>query len=238
MASIDEKLSPEAHDVLRRSRPDGVGSGQDATFWDRIAERYAKRPVSDEASYQHKLARTRAYFRPDMDVLEIGCGTGSTAIAHAPYVGHIHATDISPAMIEIARTKASTVSNVDFEVASIETLQIPDGSLDMVLALNVLHLLDDDHAAIARIDRMLKPGGLFVTSTPCLRDARKYVALLALIGPPGRWLGLIPPKIRMYTCDALIATLTDAGFSIEEQWRPAVDKAVFIVARKPSDAPS
>ena len=68
-------------------------------FWDKVAERYSKKPVADEAAYQTKLRVTREYFRPDMQVLEIGCGTGSTAIAHAPFVEHICATDISPKMM-------------------------------------------------------------------------------------------------------------------------------------------
>ncbi len=63
---------------------------QSARFWDKIAERYSKRPIVDEAAYQKKLQVTREYFRPDMEVLEFGCGTGSTAITHAPYVKHIH----------------------------------------------------------------------------------------------------------------------------------------------------
>ena len=49
-------------------------------FWDRIAARYARKPVADEAAYRRKLAVTRDYLAPDMDVLEFGCGTGSTAI--------------------------------------------------------------------------------------------------------------------------------------------------------------
>ena len=68
---------------------------QTSKFWDKIAEKYAKRPIADEAAYQRKLAVTRDYFRPDMEVLEFGCGTGTTAINHAPYVKHIRATDIS-----------------------------------------------------------------------------------------------------------------------------------------------
>lgn len=57
-------------------------------FWDKIATRYSKKPVADEAAYQKKLQITQEYFRPDMEVLEIGCGTGSTAITHAPHVKH------------------------------------------------------------------------------------------------------------------------------------------------------
>ncbi|MDJ0945640.1 MAG: hypothetical protein QNJ30_19405 [Kiloniellales bacterium] len=43
---------------------------QPSRFWDRIAERYSKRPVADEAAYQRKLEVTREYFRPEMEVLE------------------------------------------------------------------------------------------------------------------------------------------------------------------------
>ena len=72
-------------------------------FWDRIADRYSKQPIADQDAYQRKLDVTRTYFRPDMDVLELGCGTGGTAILHAPYVRHVRAVDISARMLEIAR---------------------------------------------------------------------------------------------------------------------------------------
>jgi len=79
---------------------------QSAKFWNRIADRYSRQRVADEESYLKKLKKTQEYFRPHMEVLEIGCGTGSTAIAHAPFVKHIEAIDISSRMIEIARGKA------------------------------------------------------------------------------------------------------------------------------------
>lgn len=62
-------------------------------FWDKIAERYHKEPIKDEEAYQHKLQITRELLRPDMELLEFGCGTGGTAILHAPYVKHIQAID-------------------------------------------------------------------------------------------------------------------------------------------------
>jgi ubiquinone/menaquinone biosynthesis C-methylase UbiE len=157
-------------------------------FWDRIAKRYAKKPVGDEAAYQRKLATTREYFRSDMEALEIGCGTGSTAIAHAPYVRHIRATDISDKMIEIAREKAAAakVGNVTFETGAIEDLDVANESVDAVLALSVLHLLDDKEAAVARIHDVLRPGGIFVSNTVCLGDSMKW---FRFVGPIGRWLG-------------------------------------------------
>jgi len=203
---------------------------QSSKFWDRIAKRYAKKPVADEAAYQRKLQITRGYFRPDTEVFEFGCGTGSTAIAHSPYVGRIHAIDISSKMIEIARGKADreNVDNVSFEQSTIEQTYFPDQSFDVVLGLSILHLLDDKEEAIAKVHRMLKPGGVFVTSTICIGDTMKFFKIIA---PVGKFLGLMP-LVKVFTEGELVAGLTDAGFEIDHQWHPGNGKAVFIVAKK------
>ncbi|MFQ5547356.1 MAG: class I SAM-dependent methyltransferase [Woeseia sp.] len=201
-------------------------------FWDRIAERYSKKPVADEAAYQRKLEVTRQYIQPDMEVLEIGCGTGSTAIAHAPYVKHIRAIDISSKMIEIAQAKADTanVDNVTFEQACIDEFSVSDQSLDAVLGLSILHLLENKEAVIARIHSMLKPGGIFISSTACIGDT--MMRYLQFIVPIGKSLGLMP-QVVVFTTKELEVSLTDAGFEIDYQWQPGKGKAVFIVAKKP-----
>lgn len=201
-----------------------------ARFWDRIAERYAKQPVADEAAYQEKLRITRDILRPDMDVLEFGCGTGSTALVHAPYVRKILAVDLSPKMIEIARRKAATAScaNVDFRCAAFEDFVAADESFDVILGLSILHLLADPELAIRRIHAMLKPGGVFVSSTVCLGDS---LSIFKVIGPIGHFFGLLP-LLRVFTTRQLVDSLRDAGFSIEHQWQPGKNKGVFIVARK------
>ena len=198
-------------------------------FWDRIAERYAKKPVGDEAAYQKKLALTREYFRPDMELLEIGCGTGSTAIAHAPHVGHIRATDISEKMIEIAKARAdaANVRNVTFESCAVEHLDVPSQSVDAVLALSLLHLLEDKDVVIANIYDMLRPGGVFVSNTVCLGDNMKW---FRFIGPLGHWLGVFP-LVRIFSRRDLEESLASAGFSIEHTWQPD-KRVVFIIARK------
>ena len=204
---------------------------QSAKFWDRIAKRYSKMPVSDEAAYQQKLQLTRAYFRPDMEVLEFGCGTGSTAIAHAPYVKHIRAIDFSSKMIEIARGKAAAgnVVNITFECATIDAINVPDGSLDAVLGLSILHLLDNKEGVIVRVHQMLKPGGVFVSSTACLGDSLKFFRFVA---PIGKFLRLMP-LFKVFTTSELLASLTGSGFEIVHQWQPGKNKGVFIVAKKP-----
>ena len=79
---------------------------QPSKFWDKVAERYSKKSIADRDAYEKKLHVTREHLRPDMEVLEFGCGTGSTAIIHTPHVKHIHAIDISSKMIEISQGKA------------------------------------------------------------------------------------------------------------------------------------
>ena len=199
-------------------------------FWDRIAERYSKKPVADEASYQKKLEVTRSYFRPEMEVLEFGCGTGSTAISHSPFVQHIYAIDISPKMIEIARGKAAQANadNVTFEQSTIEEVSVPEESMDAVLGLSILHLLEDKEEAIAKVHEILKPGGMFVTSTVCIADTMKFFKVIA---PVGKFLGLMP-LVKVFTTEELAESLTDAGFEIDHQWQPGKGKAVFIVAKK------
>jgi ubiquinone/menaquinone biosynthesis C-methylase UbiE len=78
-----------------------------------------------------------------MEVLEIGCGSGSTAIAHAPFVKHIQAIDISSKIIEITQGKAdgNDIKNVTFERSSIDEFNAADRTLDAVLELSILHLL-------------------------------------------------------------------------------------------------
>ncbi|MEQ9330152.1 class I SAM-dependent methyltransferase [Thalassobaculum sp.] len=201
-----------------------------ARFWDRIADRYARTPVADEATYRTKLRVTREYLRANMEVLELGCGTGSTALVHAPAVRRLLAVDVSARMLEIARRKADAAGagNLEFRQAGIEDFEAPDASFDAVLAHSVLHLLEDRDAAIRKVHRLLRPGGLFVTSTPCLGD---FLRIFRLVGPLGHALGLIP-MVRVFTAAELEASLAAAGFRTEHRWQPGRRKALFIVARK------
>jgi ubiquinone/menaquinone biosynthesis C-methylase UbiE len=206
---------------------------RDARFWDKRAEKYAQRPVSDQETYEKKLEITRGYFRPDSEVLEIGCGTGSTALAHAPFVKHVVATDISPAMINIAKDKARAgqVENVTFEVRAADDHDIPQSRYDVIMAHNLLHLLKEPEPVIKAAFRGLKPGGVFVTSTACIGDMSWYFRMIV---PVGNVLKLIP-FVNAFTQAQLNRSHKDAGFEIEQEWLPKKNAAVFMVARKPAE---
>ena len=201
-------------------------------FWDRSAEKYAKSPVSDEATYQRKLKETQSFFTADMHVLEFGCGTGTTAVYHAPHVQHIDAIDISKNMLEIGREKArdAGVENVNFTLGTLTEFNAEAASYDVVLGLNVIHLLPDRQAVIAQVARILKPGGIFVSSTGCLGNS--YLRFIKLIVPIAKKLNLMP-DVFVLTETELADEIKNAGFEIESQWHHGINNIdVFMIARK------
>ena len=207
---------------------------QPTSFWDRIAERYARQKVADEASYERKLDVTRGYLRPDMAVLEFGCGTGTTALKHAPLVKSIQAIDISEKMLAIARGKADAAgtTNVTFQQSDIADFAAPDGAFDVVMGHSILHLVADRDAVIAKVQKMLKPGGIFVSSTACLADTQNHLKFVIPIVQFFGW----APMVKFFTKDALRASLTEAGFAIDHEWQPGRGKSVFFVAKKAEGA--
>lgn len=199
-----------------------------AIFWNRLANRYSRQPIGDEAAYQEKLVRTRAHFTPDTEVLEMACGTGGTARQHAAYVKHVRAIDFSENMIAIAQQRQAEagVTNVSFEVAGIDGLKAAE-AYDVVMAMSILHLLPNWRAVIAQAAAMLRPGGLLVTSTTCLGRAHALRPVIAVAAP----LGLLP-KVQFFDADTLVGGMTAAGLTVEDRWRSNPKAAVFVIARK------
>ena len=199
-------------------------------FWNRLARTYARQKISDQAAYEAKLEKTREYFTPESEVLEIGCGTGTTAVLHAPFVRRIRAVDFSRNMIAIARDRArdAGVDNIGFETGSIEDLDAAPESFDVILAMNILHLLDNRRAVIARLFGLLRPGGVLASSTVCVQKSGLFGAIL----PAGRALRILP-NINFLTRDQLLEEFRAAGFAIEYDWQPEKAIAVFVIARKP-----
>ncbi len=201
-------------------------------FWDRKAESYAQSAISDEASYERKVAETQSYLSTDMHVVEFGCGTGSTAIRHSRYVKHINAIDISESMLEIGRKRAEEegADNISFFRGTLAEFKAHDASVDAVLALNVIHLLPDHKTTLAEVARILKPGGIFINSTACLGDS--YFRFIKPLVPIGKFIGLLP-DLTVLTKNGLSSDLKNAGFDIENQWVHAMkDLSVFTIARK------
>lgn len=197
-------------------------------FWDNHAEKYAKQKIADPSTYEKKLALTQRYLTKDASVLEYGCGTGSTALLHAPHVKDMLAIDYSQKMIEIAQHKLqdSDVSNLEFRQGTLFDLPAEE-SFDAIMGLNVLHLMRDMDAAIERSYALLKPGGVFVTSTACLAEKMSFFRFIL---PIGVWLRMFP-FVRSITIQRVEESMKRAGFQIIEKM---VQEKVscFLIARK------
>jgi 2-polyprenyl-3-methyl-5-hydroxy-6-metoxy-1,4-benzoquinol methylase len=200
-------------------------------FWDKVAPKYAAQPVKDPGAYAHTLDRTRTYLAETDRVLELGCGTGSTALLLAKDVAHITATDLAPRMIEIAKTKVAEqgVGNVEFRAADLTQTDTDGTPYDVILAFNLLHLIRDRAGAVRRSYEMLKPGGYFISKTVCLRENGWImwimVAVLRAVG--------IAPYVAILGITELEKTLRDAGFEIVETGDyPKKPVNRFVVARK------
>ncbi len=205
-------------------------------FWDRIAHKYAADPIADMAGYEATLRRVRAFLSVNQDVLEIGCGTGTTALQLAPSTRSLLATDLSAPMIAIAQEKlaAQPVPQLRFAVADADTAAFAQGAYHAVLAFNLLHLVGDLDQALGVAVQALRPGGLLITKTPCISEMNPLIPHLAL--PVMRAIGKAP-HVLCFKANALQAAISRQGLdivSVERHGTRGKDIRAFIVARKPA----
>jgi ubiquinone/menaquinone biosynthesis C-methylase UbiE len=202
-----------------------------ARFWDRFAERYSKKPVGNQVHYQKKLEVTQKYLKSDMAALEFGCGTGSTALLHAPFVKRYEAIDVSPKMIDICKQKLANQpkANLYFSSLPFERISSAEESYDAILAMSILHLISDPEEVICKVFKLLKPGGVFVCSTTCIGDTMAWFKYIAPIGHAMRLL----PKVQVFSKQKLGIMLSNAGFEIDYRMETNDKKAAhFFVAIK------
>jgi ubiquinone/menaquinone biosynthesis C-methylase UbiE len=180
-------------------------------FWNRIAARYAARPLKNVPAYEAMLADVASRMKGTDTVLEIGCGTGGTAIRLAPGVAQWTATDFSAEMVKIAMAKPSG-ENVRFVVSGASNA-FDGGPFDAICAFNVLHLVNDLPAMLKRIHENLKPGGQLICKTWCFSDMKLSVrALFSVL----RVFGLFPIAASL-SATRLGQAICDAGFEIVDE---------------------
>ncbi len=202
-----------------------------AKFWDKIARKYSKSDVKDKEGYQKTLDDTRKYLRKDATVLEVGCGTGTTALKLAGSVNEMTATDFSSNMIAIAKEKAEKqkIQNVNFVQSTLFDEKLKKESFDVILAFNFIHLLEDTESAMKRINELLRPGGLFISKTPCPSEKSKFFPILIfMIVKVIRLL-----YIKCFTIAELKEFMTNEGFEIiDTHIYSSKPPRLFVVARK------
>ena len=211
-----------------------AAAAQKAAFWDRIARKHAADPIADMAGYEATLRRVQSLLSADQDVLEIGCGTGTTALRLAPSTRRLLATDVSAGMIAIAREKlaAQPVPQLSFAMADADAPVFGQGAYDAALAFNLLHLVSDLDRVLELAVQALRPGGLLISKTPCIAEMNPLIPYLAL--PLMRAIGKAP-HVLCFNEKELKSAITRQGMEIvalERHGTRGKDIRVFIVARK------
>ena len=140
-------------------------------FWDRVAFIYDIFANIINKKVHKELKKILANeITKDDDVLECACGTGMLTKIVAPKSKSIIATDFSSKMLKKAKKKCKKFNNVEFMNANIMKLDFDDNSFDIVIAANVIHLLDDPIKAINELDRVCKENGKIIIPTYMNKD--------------------------------------------------------------------
>jgi len=106
-----------------------------------------------------------ASIEPGMNILDVGCGTGSLSVAAKQNLGldgRVVGIDPSSNMVNLAHQKAEEVDvEVDFQVGVIESLEFDDNQFDLVLNSLMMHHLTDELkvTGLQEVHRVLKPNG-------------------------------------------------------------------------------
>jgi ArsR family transcriptional regulator len=145
------------------------------------------------------LAAALALLDPTLVVGDLGCGTGALTAALAPHVAHVHAVDASPAMLSAASARLGAFGNVTVTEGSLESLPLPDASLDVAVLMLVLHHVADPVRALREVHRVLRPAGRLLITDMRPHTQERYRDTMGHV-----WLGFAP--------EALGAWLRDAGF--------------------------
>lgn len=137
------------------------------TFWDRFAGIYDIIELTNGKVYREMCATTRRLIPQGAKVLDCAAGTGELSFAAAVRAESVLCTDISENMLKTAKKKAAErrKDNISFAERNIFDLQESDNTYDIVIAGNVLHLLDNPQDAVRELYRVLKKGGKLLLPT-------------------------------------------------------------------------
>ena len=122
------------------------------TFWQRFARVYGPAMRRSGALYRDICRRMALRLTPDMEVLELACGTGQLSFPLAERVRRWEATDFSPAMVEQTR-KRTAPPQLSFSVQDATALPYADHSFDAVVISNALHVMPHPELALMEADR-------------------------------------------------------------------------------------
>jgi ubiquinone/menaquinone biosynthesis C-methylase UbiE len=186
-------------------------------FWDKQAKGYDSSERQFDSVFKEIIFQTKSSLTTDDNVLDFGCATGTKTIELANSVRQIHGLDISTEMINEANRKiiGSDLKNISFAQGDIFDNKFEKATFDKIISYGVIHLLDDSEKIIRRIHELLKPNGLFISSTACLKgkmalkNRLEFNAYLMI-----KKLGIFPLHLNMFMPENVENLIKEQGFEI------------------------
>jgi ubiquinone/menaquinone biosynthesis C-methylase UbiE len=169
-----------------------------------------------EASGRHDAEQILGpLIRPSDTVLDLGCGIGRVTRYVAPLCREVWAVDISPQMLELARTRLAELPNVRFALSNEASLsEPPTASVDFAYSLLTLQHVEREHAfaLLREVRRVLRPGGLAHFTFPNLLSDEYLRAFLNYVETGEA--NSNPARARFYTPEEVDRLASAAGFAI------------------------
>ncbi|MEP6732293.1 MAG: metalloregulator ArsR/SmtB family transcription factor [bacterium] len=138
-----------------------------------------------------------ALLDPSWAVGDLGCGTGQTTAALAPFVDKVISVDESSAMLAAARKRLDARDNVELRSGSLEDLPIEDALLDAAVLSLVLHFVVDPSRVLAEAARVLRPGGRLLIVDMLPHEREEYRSTMGHL-----WLGFSEQQLASWLADA------------------------------------
>ncbi|NKB52484.1 MAG: methyltransferase domain-containing protein [Rhizobiaceae bacterium] len=162
----------------------------------------------------------RAPFEPGMNILDIGCGSGSCSIAAANAVGptgHVTAVDIAPPLARRTSQRTASLQQVEVKTGDAQTLDLGSGTIDLAISQFGVMFFADPKAAFSNINSALRPSGrlLFAAwagpmDNPWFSGSRKIAEVLLPDLPAA--IPTAPGPLSLANSERTIAILHEAGF--------------------------
>jgi SAM-dependent methyltransferase len=177
------------------------------TFWDFCAPFYDRAEQANKAANDGMIRIIKDLTPPGADVFEAAAGTGAISIAVAGKAGNVLCTDLSERMLKAARRKAERhgSGNIAFDARSLFETGEPDGAYDVVIAAQILHLIDEPEKAAAELKRISRG---IVVAPVCLLKGLRGLFIRPRVGF-WRLLGFAPK--REFDADGYHSFLTGIG---------------------------
>lgn len=186
-------------------------------LWGRLADTYDVDHVCiSGADLVSAIQSELAQAVPGGDAIELGCGTGLYTSAYASRCRRVIATDISSLMLARAERTLADQPNVSTQVADAASTGLPAESADVVVAVNLLHIVPDARAVVTEMHRLLRPGGLAVLVDATGEGLSPLKALTSIVRFLRRWGPMRVKGQQDLTLATLEALVQQAGFAVVE----------------------